>query len=925
MAAKDEITTKFKVDISDLKRGIADANQQIKLANAQFKAATAGMDDWSKSADGIKAKLNQLDSILSAQKQRLQAYREQLQRQEEAYKTNGERANALKAKLQELADNGVSKTSAEYKKYEAQLAATEKEQESNKKSIDSLKVQLLNEEAAVAKTEKEYSNYEKALAEVSDEQKDTEKSTDDLNDELDESEKSAKKASDGFTVMKGVLSNLVSSGIKMAVKGLKDLGNAFVDTIQDVAIAGDEIQKNSQKVGLSYESYQKWDYAMKVAGTEMASMNTGLKTMTKQFDAAIHGGKSNIENFQRLGLAMSDIRDLSREELFGTIIEKLQGISNETEKAALASTFFGKSGQELLPLLNQSTEATQALLDEAEQYGLVLSDEAVEASAGFKDSLTLMTSAIGGVKKSIVSEFLPAATDMMQGFAGIIAGVDGADEQLQDGAENFIKRFTGIIPKVVTVLNNLVTAFLNVAPDIFNALIPALMGLLPSLIQTAGKIIPPLIQTVVSAILGALPELIQAVTQLAAALIQNLGTILPMIVDEVLRVLPLVTEALIDAVPTILLALFSMFEEIFRYLPTILPQVIQFVIDLVQQVGGMLIENAPIMIESWLSMWTALLEALPIILEQLADALPTIIDGILSFFADNFDMILDAAVGMFLAIVNAIPKILPPLLKALGKILSSLTTGLVTPAIKIFKSLWESIKKVFEKVKEWFSEKWEGAKKAVTDAFANVGQFFADKWQEVKDAFAKVGEYFSKIFGEAWQNIKDKFSQFGSFFSGLWDGVKKTFTSLGTKIGDAISGAVKSGINGVIRQIENIINSGIRLINGAIGLINKIPGVNISELSLLSLPRLQRGGVLEKGQVGLLEGTGAEAVVPLENNARWVRAVASEMAKQMSGVTTQNITNDYNFTQNIYAPQQPSRIELYRQTRNLLAYATGVK
>ena len=68
MPQDENITTKFKVDISDLKAGISQANQQIKLANAQFKAASAGMDDWQKSSEGIKAKLSQLDSVLAAQK-----------------------------------------------------------------------------------------------------------------------------------------------------------------------------------------------------------------------------------------------------------------------------------------------------------------------------------------------------------------------------------------------------------------------------------------------------------------------------------------------------------------------------------------------------------------------------------------------------------------------------------------------------------------------------------------------------------------------------------------------------------------------------------------------------------------------------------------------------------------------------------------
>lgn len=86
--------------------------------------------------------------------------------------------------------------------------------------------------------------------------------------------------------------------------------------------------------------------------------------------------------------------------------------------------------------------------------------------------------------------------------------------------------------------------------------------------------------------------------------------------------------------------------------------------------------------------------------------------------------------------------------------------------------------------------------------------------------------------------------------------------------------------------------------------------------------------MLRKGEVGLLEGSGAEAVVPLERNKHWIKAVANEMKDQMqnsmSGInnisnTTSNVNN---YTQIINAPKQPSRLELYRQTRNLLNLAS---
>jgi hypothetical protein len=104
--------------------------------------------------------------------------------------------------------------------------------------------------------------------------------------------------------------------------------------------------------------------------------------------------------------------------------------------------------------------------------------------------------------------------------------------------------------------------------------------------------------------------------------------------------------------------------------------------------------------------------------------------------------------------------------------------------------------------------------------------------------------------------------------------------------------AVKSGLNRVIATVERAINKGIGLINSAINLANKLPGVDVSKVPTVSLPRLARGAVLEKGQVGLLEGSGAEAVVPLERNKAWLSKVAEDLYEiQLKNGSFQNGNN----------------------------------
>ena len=161
-----------------------------------------------------------------------------------------------------------------------------------------------------------------------------------------------------------------------------------------------------------------------------------------------------------------------------------------------------------------------------------------------------------------------------------------------------------------------------------------------------------------------------------------------------------------------------------------------------------------------------------------------------------------------------------------------------------FKSLWDDIVTIWRTVSTWFNENvvtpistffkslWSG----ITDMAKNA-------WNGIKNTFSSVGSWFKGVFQGAYNALTSVFSAFGSFFSKLWGGIKDTFSKLGTNIANAISGAVKSGINGVISMIENTINSAIKLINGAINLVNKLPGVNVSKVSSLKLPRLAKGNV----------------------------------------------------------------------------------
>ena len=118
------------------------------------------------------------------------------------------------------------------------------------------------------------------------------------------------------------------------------------------------------------------------------------------------------------------------------------------------------------------------------------------------------------------------------------------------------------------------------------------------------------------------------------------------------------------------------------------------------------------------------------------------------------------------------------------------------------------------------------------------------------------------------------------WFKNLWNDFGNLVKQWGIKIGDLLGGAIKSAINGVISKIENTINTAIWLINGAIGLINLIPGVNVGRVSRLKLPRLAKGGIIDSATIAMVGEQGKEAVVPLENNTEWMDKLADRIASR---------------------------------------------
>lgn len=250
--------------------------------------------------------------------------------------------------------------------------------------------------------------------------------------------------------------------------------------------------------------------------------------------------------------------------------------------------------------------------------------------------------------------------------------------------------------------------------------------------------------------------------------------------------------------------------------------------------------------------------------------------------------------------------------------------GFIMPIVQIVATIvaniWSVILTVAQNIWSKVSEVVTAIIGFVSNLFKTVSDIINNIWSKIQDTMNRVGDKVKGVIdniNKYFNNIKSTVSD---VFNGIWSKVQGVMDNVGNKISNVLQGiqnawsglkgfvsgvfgGIEGAVSSLVGSVKGMVNGVIGGINGAIGIINKIPGVHIGRI-----PRLERGGVLKRGQIGLLEGNGAEAVVPLEKNKAWIRAVAKDMVQIMPSVTTNNNGQTINFYNKAQSPDEIARM-----------------
>lgn len=399
-------------------------------------------------------------------------------------------------------------------------------------------------------------------------------------EELAQSGAKGAKAFDSKKLLAGLKTFAQGAGVAIAAVGAATAkaSKEFYNAAKGVAEYGDQIDKMSQKLGLSAETYQKWDYIMGQNGASIESMKAGMKTLATQ-------AQKNASEFEKLGISQEELGKLSQEELFEKTILGLQKMGEGTERTATASKLLGKSATELAPLLNQSAEATEALAKQAQDYGLIMSDDAVKASAAFTDSLDLLSKTANGLKNRLMAEFLPALTEVTDGlallFTGDMSGLDG----IEKGVDDLVTKLTDAVPKIA-----------DVGIAIIEGLATAIIDNLPKLLSTAVEIVFKLANYIIENLPLILQTAMQLVITLAEGIIKAIPDLIPALVDVILEMVDYLTDpdTLIMLIDVGVQLLFAVLEGIMRALPKIIAKLP----TIIGNIANSFITAIPALIES---------------------------------------------------------------------------------------------------------------------------------------------------------------------------------------------------------------------------------------------------------------------------------------------------------------------------------------
>jgi|LSQX01.3.fsa_nt_gb phage-related protein len=684
---------------AEFRKNINNINMSMRTLKTEMEAVASQFDENDKSQEAYAAKNEVLTKQIEMQKKKLEELSKGLTAAKEKYGEND--------KVTQGWQQAVNKATAELNKMEREL-------DDNTKAMSELGKETEQTTGKTGKFSTAISNIGKGLANAG--------------------KVAAKAAVAGITAVGTAAVSAAAGAFKLA---------------QEVGKTADDLMTLSNQTGISAQQLQEWDYAMRFIDVDMDTMTKSMARLIRSMDNANKGSKDTVEAFEKLGVSWTDSAGNMRnnQDVFYDIIDTLGKIENETERDALAMRLFGRSAQELNPLIKAGSAELARLSKEAHKVGAVLSDDALEAAGNFDDMMQTLEASTKGLVANLGVAVIPAVSEVVNAVSGVVPKItqaiktgdwSGAGKAVTDGLKGLLDKLMEALPGISqmasTIIGSLASAIAVAIPQVIPPLIEATMSLIDTLINIIIEHGPMLIQTGIDALV---------------TLIKGIVNALPRLIEAAITVILTLVDTLLEALP-----------------------------DLI-----------PVAIEAIVVFAKGLIDALPKLIEKI----PLIVETIVNTIVENLPLLVDAAIEIILALVDAIVGNLPLMLEASYKVMGAIVKGL----IQAIPELLGAIPKIFQSVREAFANlNWGELGKNIINGIANG----------VKSAAGNLATGLKDAATNGFNKIKD-FLGIRSPSRLMRDQVGKM---IGLGIAEGISDSSKQ-VNAAIDGLNKQINAGVNV------------------------------------------------------------------------------------------------------------------
>ena len=787
---------------AEYKKAITSINKDLSVLGSEMKKVTAQFSGNADSMQALTAKQDVYNKQADEQRKKIEAITQALERSKSEFGENSDQVKNWQIKLNNA---------------EADLAKTEKSLKDTTSQID---------------------NFGK---EADDSGKEVEKAGKKAKDSGDD----AKKGGGGWERLGSTLGG-VAKAAGVAVAALATAaGAAAVGTVKALASASkagaeyaDEVNTVAAQTGLTTDQVQQFQYQADMVDVSLETITGSMAKLTKNMGTAQGGTGDAADAFKALGIEITNADGSLRnnQDVFNEAIDALGKMENETQRDAYAMQIFGKSAQDLNPLILAGSDTLNQFAKDAKDSGYILSGDALTALNDYQDSLDkiakqkdALSNAIGVAAAPAFKVFTDGADDALKALTKLINGDISAEDfaaQIGDAVAGIADYITEALPK-----------FMEAGQAILETVVTAITQNLPTLLNAAI----PIITTLISGITQMLPTLLQAAIPILQALINGVLQALPMLMPVIVELIMTITQTIIDNLPLLVDAALTLITSLANGLILALPELIPKIVEVVVTIAQKLIDNIPLLIDAALQLIVGLAEGVIAAIPVLVDALPELITSLIDGILGAIPQIIEAGIKLLVALIGALPEIIATIVKALPKIIKGIITALtdnlpliIDAGVKLFIALIENLPLIIVEIVKAIPQIIEALVEGFGEFFGTMGEIGLDLikglWQGISDAGEWLWEKISGFFGNVVSRIKDffginspstLFAGIGeNMAAGLGEGFGAEMQGVAKQINDSIPTSFDSQINATAKMGEGIVNGMAAMMGSQGGVYN---------------------------------------------------------------------------------------------------------